>query len=797
MKIDKTANFWGVAGYFKKVALILIVVKSFTNFIKIINPNRSLKARLGLTICAVALGLALLSSLAISSTASTELEKEVGSSLAQLAFQVTDKLERNMFERYREIQILTTLDVIKNATTPATSKRELLEKLQSTYPIYSWIGLTDNKGKVFVSTGGLLERQNVSSRPWFQKAQTQPYVGDVHEAKLLAKFLPPLPNGEPLRFLDVSAPVITSEGQLLGVLGAHLSWAWASEVEKLLLQPSQESSRVEILIFNTSGQALLAPTGLQDQKLPLTAMQTVEAKTNGYTIESWLARERYLTGFALGKGYLNYPGLGWTILIRQPLKEAFAPVQKLRQQILFQDLALGVMVALCGWSIADYLTRSLLKLAAAAEKIQLGAIDVKIPLIRGIGEVAKLSLSLRSLVQSLLDKEQELEISNQRLQIELKERQQSETRFRTLVEQSPLSIQIFTPDGIRQKANRAWEQLWGISLVDSLYDNIFNNEFLTEKGVMPYLQKAFAGEGITLPPMLYETNLTNSKGASCLDCPKWIRGLIYPVKDENGKIREVVLLQEDITEIKLAQEEIVQLNSQLEQRVIERTAQLEAANRELEAFSYSVSHDLRAPLRSIDGFSQALLEEYATHLDEMGQDYLQRVCKNTRRMGELIEDLLYLSRVTRGEICCEPTNLSAIALTIAQELLATNKERQVDFVIAPELVANADKKLMRIVLENLMGNAWKFTTKQLQTRIEFGRIESEDSHAYFVRDNGAGFDMAYANKLFGVFQRLHPTTEFEGTGIGLATVQRIIHRHGGRIWAQGEVSLGATFYFTL
>jgi PAS domain S-box-containing protein len=761
------------------------------------NPHRSFRARLGLAICVVALGLSLLSSLAISSTASSELEKEVGNSLEQLAFQVADKLERSMFERYREIQILTTLDVIRNSTTPAAQKRELLEKLQSTYPIYSWIGLTDKQGKILVSTGGLLEGKNVSSRPWFQKAQTQPYVGDVREAKLLAKLLPPLPNGEPLRFLDVSAPAIASGGQLLGVLGAHLSWAWASEVENLLLQSSQESPSVEVMILNASGQVLLGSAGLQDHKLPLSSMQTVEGKSNGYTIESWVDGKTHLTGFARGMGYLNYPGLGWTVLVRQPIKEAFAPVRKLRQQILVQDLTLGAIVATVGCLIADYLTRSLLKLAAAAERMQQGEIKVKIPLINGRGEVAMLSRSLRNLVQSLVDKEQALQASNQQLQIELKERQQSETRFRTLIEQSPLSIEIFTPDGRRREVNRAWEQMWSISSVDSLDYNILNDKLLRTKGVEIYFQKALKGEVTTLSPILYEHSVTSSQNAIRIDSPKWIRGLIYPVKDEVGKVKEVVLLQEDVTEIKQAQEEIIQLNNQLEQRVIERTAQLEAANLELEAFSYSVSHDLRAPLRSIDGFSQALLEEYAQHLDVMGQDYLTRVCKATKRMGELIEDLLYLSRVTRSEICCEPTNLSAIAMTIAEELQATNRERQVEFVIEPELVANADKKLMRIVLENLIGNAWKYTSKLLRTTIEFGRVESQDSRAYFVRDNGAGFDMAYANKLFGAFQRLHSATEFEGTGIGLATVQRIIHRHGGRIWAQGDVGQGAVFYFTL
>jgi len=263
--------------------------------------------------------------------------------------------------------------------------------------------------------------------------------------------------------------------------------------------------------------------------------------------------------------------------------------------------------------------------------------------------------------------------------------------------------------------------------------------------------------------------------------------------------------------LKASEEELRRYAGELEQRVAERTHELEernealrrnaaelaASNTELDAFAYSVSHDLRAPLRSIDGFSQVLLEDYAARLDEAGRDSLQRVRAATQRMGTLIDDLLKLARVTRAEMRTEAVDLSGMPKDIAAELQRTTPARQVKFGIARGLGARGDPRLLRVALDNLLRNSWKYTAKQAQPRIEFASIQVNGTRAFMVRDNGAGFDMKYADKLFGVFQRLHSASEFEGTGVGLATVRRIITRHGGRTWAEGAVGQGATFYFTL
>jgi signal transduction histidine kinase len=238
-------------------------------------------------------------------------------------------------------------------------------------------------------------------------------------------------------------------------------------------------------------------------------------------------------------------------------------------------------------------------------------------------------------------------------------------------------------------------------------------------------------------------------------------------------------------------------HDQLEERVEERTRELAATNSELEAFSYSVSHDLRAPLRSIDGFSQALLEDYADKLDSTAQEHLQRVRRAAQRMAALIDDLLNLSRVTRTPIHRENLNLSVIAQSIAEELHQDEPARKVEFAVEEDLTASGDPQLLRAALENLFRNSWKYTSGHPSAKIEFGKIHQNGKSSFFVRDDGAGFDPRHADRLFGAFQRLHTEAEFPGTGIGLATVQRIIHRHGGEIWAEGKIEKGATFYFTL
>lgn len=392
----------------------------------------------------------------------------------------------------------------------------------------------------------------------------------------------------------------------------------------------------------------------------------------------------------------------------------------------------------------------------------------------------------------------------------------SEKKYRTLVENLSSGLVVHRPDTSILFSNEASVAILGLSDDQMLGKTAMDPRwcFLQEDRspmpleAYPVMRVIATGEGF--------------KGHVLGICrpdlaePVWVLCNGHPVKDENNQLVQVVITFIDITGSKRAAEALQQseeavrsLNLTLEARVIERTAQLAVSNQELEAFSYSVSHDLRAPLRAIDGFSAALLEDFGGQLEGTALDYLRRIRAGSQRMATLIDDLLNLSREARAPMRRERVNITALVQEIGGELQAAEPSHHPEWSVAPDLSAAADARMLRVALTNLLGNAWKFTGRRVGARIEVGILAAQElacpvagralpgGPVFFVRDNGAGFEMAHADKLFGAFQRLHSQQEFDGTGIGLALVRRIIRRHGGDVWAEGKVNEGATFFFTL
>jgi PAS domain S-box-containing protein len=367
--------------------------------------------------------------------------------------------------------------------------------------------------------------------------------------------------------------------------------------------------------------------------------------------------------------------------------------------------------------------------------------------------------------------------------------QASHNQLQKLIDNTAAVIYMKRVDNGRYLlVNREWERLFKVDR-DQVID-------MTDQGVFPK----------ELADQLRENDLWTAEQGRTVQFEETAQtdhglrtflSVKFPVLDSNAEPYAVCGISTDITELKQAESEARRLAAELETRVRNRTAELEASNKELDAFAYTVSHDLRAPLRSLHGFSQALQDDYNDRLDDAGREYLRRLQANVARMGHMIDDLLNLSRSTRVELLRCDVDLGSMAHEVAEELAAADPGRHVAVVVRDGLHAHADPQLLRLLLQNLMANAWKFTGRISHPVVEVGRCERDGQTLFLVRDNGAGFDMQYADKLFTAFQRLHPAAEFEGTGIGLAIVARIVHRHGGRIFAEAVPDEGATFYFSL
>lgn len=422
-----------------------------------------------------------------------------------------------------------------------------------------------------------------------------------------------------------------------------------------------------------------------------------------------------------------------------------------------------------------WLTKSLSRLIAGSQAIAAGRYDQPVP-VSGDDEIAQLSRQFNQMAESIQQKMQELSAN--------------ESEYRALFEQAAIGIgHVRLTDYGWSRVNSRLAHILGCDephLLGQPFMRLFQPEDL------PVVERArIQLDDGTLDMFEKDMQLQCPDGATI-----WVRVTASLHRNPRGVPQYYIVLIQDETDRKEAEAALAHYQGHLEELVANRTNALAAANRELESFSYSVSHDLKAPLRSIDGFSQILAEDYADRLDEAGQDYLARIRRGVKNMANLTDSLLALAKVGRAECRVESFDFSALVSGTVEEQMIAHPGRKVQVTVQPGMNMCADVALMRIVMQNLLDNAWKYTGKATQPVVEIGTFSVQGNQVYFVRDNGAGFNPAHLSRLFGVFQRLHTAEEFPGTGVGLATVQRIIHRHGGRIWAEAEPDKGACFYFT-
>lgn len=601
-------------------------------------PGLGVRVRIGAAFSLLAL--LLFSAIGVLSAieARSQIERDAASALQQLADRLAQRLDADMAERSREVVQLASLEGLLDIELTTASWRGLLERLQRSMSHYSWIGLAGSDGVVRAATRGLLEGRDVRQRPWFELGLQRAAVGDVHEAKLLSSLLAGGAGAEPLRFVDVAAP-IRRGGRTVGVLGAHLSWDWAEQRRREALALLAADRGLDIVLVDRDGSIVLGPG--QFSAGPV-AGPGARKWSGAATTLTWSDGQRYLTAASPSRPSGEYPGMGWTVVVRQPVSTAFAAADGLARRMWLLGAAGAVVFGVVGWWLAGRLTEPLRQVAQRARTLaqpgeSVGSHD----------EVAQLARSLSSLIDRLKQREGELQ----------------------------------------------------------------------------------------------------------------------------------------------------QLNAGLEERVRQRTESLERANEDLRSFSRTVSHDMRGPLGSMS----LLLRNLLAREDSVPADEDRRtvglVAGECDRMRHMTEELLTLAMVDQRELAAAPVDSRQIVDDVLAEMATAPGGPEVSIGTLPPV--SGDALLLRQVWSNLLSNAFKFSAKVPRPRIEVSSSTNEHEVVFRVADNGVGFDAQQCARLFGVFQRFHSASEFPGTGVGLSIVQRVLHRHGGRAWAESAPGCGARFYFSL
>ena len=713
-----------------------------------------------------------------------QVETSIGHGLRDLAQQTADKLDRGMYERYREVKLLAQRRDLGPGGNDPAARRAVLDSVQQSYGFYDWIGMAGLDGRVQVAAGGLLEGVDVSQRPWFRNALKGINVGDVHEAVLLAKLLP-RQEGEPRRFVDIAFPYKDAEGKTLGVLGAHLSWQWARSVERSVIAPLATRGKVEALIVGSDGSVLLGPAGLQGKTLDLPSLRAAQRRDAGYLVERWPDGTSYLVGFGRSRGFEAYPGLGWTVLVRQAEGDAYAPARALRQRALISGLALAALFSIVGVVLARYITRPLGKLVSEAERIR-GGENVQLALGRGsYVEVETLSATLNALLSDLRQRRHELRGVNATLEARVEERTReleralvavraSEQRIGAIVEAAQDAFVGVDLRGLVTDWNSAAERMFGWKRSEVLGWPM--PELIVPERFRPSTYKAIDSVRATGYSPLLERRVERL----VIDR----QGVEFPIEmtaglASGGEGSFFAVFLHDISERK----KIDKLKSE---------------------FVATVSHELRTPLTSIRASLSMLADGIAGELPPDVAGLVMIAHDSCERLVRLVNDVLDIQKIEAGSMHFE--RHAQPLLPVAEHALAGMQAYAEQMGVALQLEcedaarglsAAIDHDRLVQVLTNLLSNAVKFSPRG--ARVTLALCLHADRARLSVRDQGAGIPPAFQPRVFQRFAQADgaDTRQKGGTGLGLSISKSLVEEHGGQISFETAPGAGTTFHVDL
>jgi PAS domain S-box-containing protein len=715
--------------------------------------------------------------------ASRHVERSIGHGLGELALQASDKLDRGMFERYREVGLIAKRFALADSGLGKDDWRRLLDDVRETYAYYSWIGLAGPDGKVIVAARGMLEGADVSARPWFKDAaKGSGHVGDVHEALLLAKLLPQT-DGEPVRFVDIAFPFRDRDDKTRGVLGAHLSWQWARDVERSIIAPLESERKVEALIVGKNGVVLLGPPDLQGRPIDMPSLHAARAdKRPGYVIEKWPDGKTTMTGYSTSKGYADYPGLGWTVLVRQDVGNAMLPVKRLRSYGLWSGIALALLFSVAGVFIARWITRPLMQLGMEAARIREGEGAAIATQERSYDEVQALAGTLNGLVVDQQRRQAQLEELNLTLEQRVQDRTQALAEALTIVRQSGQRINAIIES--------AQDSFIGVDLKGRVID--WNSQ---AEEMFGWTRDEVIGRslGALIVPQRYMGSYD-----------KALRQV-----NETGYVSMLERRVERIVQTRRGEELPVEMTAKLVVgsgsdffsiflRDISLRKKVDQMKNELVA---TVSHELRTPLTSMRA-SLSLLDSGAVDgVPDDAKELIDIAHRHCERLVRMVNDMLDVEKVESGHI--HLVRVDQEVRPILRDAVAAMQghahQAGVDIACAgtlPGVRAEVDGDRLTQVITNLLSNAIKFAPAG--SKVEAALGWHGDGLRISVLDRGPGIPAAFRGRIFQRFaQSDEESARRQGSGLGLSISKQIVEEHGGRIGFEDREGGGTAFHVDL